>query len=735
MSGPRATLCSWSRLRACSTSSAAVTDDEKDVLTDLHRVPAGVREVIGSRLNRLSPLCSRALGIAAVIGRRFDFELLTLLLDESAEDECLASLEEARGASLIEELSEPATYQFTHALIRDALYDEMPLPGRLRLHGRIASTLERQHGADPTPWLSALAHHYHAARSAGTAAKAIEYATRAAQHAEATLAYEEAARLYRTALQTIDPACEAQRCRLMVTLGEVLLKSAEHEAAFQAFTDAATIARRIAAPDVLARAALGYETASWRAGGAGVVAVALIKEALAANTPLDSPQRALLLAALCRALVYTDRVDAAVAIHGQAVAMARRLGDMAALFSALSAIVPARWRPDLRSLRLTAGREAMQIAERAGNPVWAVGHLSGWHIGDLIESGDSEGAARVADFGPDVASTHHRPYEYTVLVNCRAMLALHAGRFSEAERLAMLGMQYAAQLGQSTGAAAVQLFTLRREQGRLAEVAPVFDHFQRTVSDRAIWQPGYIVLCCELGRTEQAQAAFDRMAAKRFAVADDGARSGSLVYLAEACTWLGDVARAATLYELLLPHAGAGIVFGAHVASLGSADRVLGMLAVMMERWDDAKRHFECALSFDELSGGRPWLAHSRQQYAAMLLERRQPDDTRRAQALLEAALATSRELGMPVLEQRVLALLQPLARGERKSYPAGLSAREVQVLRMVAEGKTNQDIAKALFRSTNTVNNHMRNILAKIDAANRAEAAAFAVRHGLLKP
>ena len=306
-----------------------VTDDDRELLSDLQRVPAGVREVIGSRLNRLSPLCSHALGNAAVIGRRFDFELLASLLDETSEDECLSALDEARGASLIEELPDPATYQFTHALIRDALYDEMPLPRRLRLHGRIASTLERRDGADPTPWLSALAHHYHAARSAGSAAKAIEYATRAAEQAEATLAYEEAARLYRTALETIEPACESQRCRLMVALGEVLLKTAEYEAAFEAFTDAATIARRIVALDVLARAALGYETASWRAGGVGIVAVALIREALAANSPLDSRQHAQLLAALCRALVYADRVDAAVGIHGQAVAMARRLGEHA----------------------------------------------------------------------------------------------------------------------------------------------------------------------------------------------------------------------------------------------------------------------------------------------------------------------------------------------------------------------------------------------------------------------
>jgi DNA-binding CsgD family transcriptional regulator len=416
--------------------------------------------------------------------------------------------------------------------------------------------------------------------------------------------------------------------------------------------------------------------------------------------------------------------------------MARRLNDPATLFAALSALVPARSRPDLLPLRLSAGREAMELAQRAGNPEWAIGHLTGWHVGDLMESGDAEGAARTVEFGADAMAINRQPYVRAVLVNCRAMMALHAGRFDEAEQIALQGMREATFLGQAAGASAVQLFTLRREQGRLAEVAPVLEHFQRTMPDSVTWQPGYIVLCCELGRHEQARAAFERVARRDFEVGSprDGARAGGLVYLAESCCRLGDRARATVLYELLKPHGGKGIVFGAHVASLGSADRVLGMLAATTERWESAQAHFEQALAFDAASGGHPWLAHTRHEYAAMLLERKQPGDAERAGAFLAAALNTSKELGMRALEQRVSALLAACC-SEREGHPAGLTTREVEVLRMVAEGKTNQDIADALFRSVNTVANHVRNILAKIDAANRTEAAAFAARHGLLNP
>ncbi|HSV70948.1 MAG TPA: AAA family ATPase [Methylibium sp.] len=697
---------------------------------DLRRVPEGVHEVIGSRLNRLSPLCSHALGNAAVIGRRFDTSLLFSLLDDTSEDEAAAALDEARRASLVEELPAAAAWQFTHALIRDTLYDEMPAPRRMRLHQRIALTLERRHRDEPN-WLSALAHHFHASRSYGVDGKAFEYATRAARQAETARAHEEAVRLYELALQALEAGHDTERCDLLLALGEAQLAAAAHDEATSTFNEAFALARRIPAAQAMARAALGYETASWRTTGIGVVSVGLLREALAANSPLDSVQRARLLAALCRALIYAERVDAAVAIHAQAVAMARRVGDPPALFFALSAIAPARWNPELRSLRLVAGREALALGERLGRPEWTIGHLTGWLVGDLLESGNLDAAADLAARGADMPMLRHNRWVTAVQITCRTMIAMHKGRFAEAEQLAQQGLA----IGVS-GAAAVQLFTLRREQGRLTELAPVLDRFQQDVSDVATWQPGYIVLCCELGRHEQAAAAFERMAEKDFVVGNvnDGMRPGSLVYMAEACAWLGDAQRAERLYELLTPYAGSGILFGANVASFGSADRVLGMLAVTMGRWEAAEVHFEMALAFDQQSGGRPWLAHSRHEYAAMLLERKRPGDAERALALLDAALASARELGMAVLEQRAQSLRQPAGPAGQAAYPAGLTAREVQVLRMVAEGRTNHDIATTLFRSVNTVANHVRNILAKIDAANRTEAAAFARRHGLLE-
>jgi DNA-binding NarL/FixJ family response regulator len=60
------------------------------------------------------------------------------------------------------------------------------------------------------------------------------------------------------------------------------------------------------------------------------------------------------------------------------------------------------------------------------------------------------------------------------------------------------------------------------------------------------------------------------------------------------------------------------------------------------------------------------------------------------------------------------------------------LTPREVEVLRLIAAGKSNQEIARELVISINTVTNHVKNILGKTDSANRTEAANFAHRHGL---
>ena len=103
--------------------------------------------------------------------------------------------------------------------------------------------------------------------------------------------------------------------------------------------------------------------------------------------------------------------------------------------------------------------------------------------------------------------------------------------------------------------------------------------------------------------------------------------------------------------------------------------------------------------------------------------------------SLLDESLAISSELGMRPLMERVSALLEHARSQPAKApeYPDGLTPREVEVLRFIADGKTDREIASELFISVTTVSTHGRNILNKIDVANGTEAAGYASRHALL--
>ena len=103
------------------------------------RIPEGVREVIGRRLNRLSQRCNEALTVASIIGREFTLAQIRPLVEDVAEDRLLEVLEEALASRVIEELPQSVgRYQFTHALIQETLAGELSTTRKVRLHARVA---------------------------------------------------------------------------------------------------------------------------------------------------------------------------------------------------------------------------------------------------------------------------------------------------------------------------------------------------------------------------------------------------------------------------------------------------------------------------------------------------------------------------------------------------------------------------------------------------------------------
>jgi tetratricopeptide (TPR) repeat protein/predicted Ser/Thr protein kinase len=166
-------------------------------------LPEGVRETIGRRLARLSETCHRLFGLAAVVGREFDFSVLQALADVP-EERILDAIDEGVDAHLIQEVAAaPGRYAFTHALIRETLYGQLTGTRRIRLHRRVAEALERLAAPGHKP-LADLAYHYGQSALSGDAEKAVEYALQAAELAAAGFALEEAARFYGVALKAVD---------------------------------------------------------------------------------------------------------------------------------------------------------------------------------------------------------------------------------------------------------------------------------------------------------------------------------------------------------------------------------------------------------------------------------------------------------------------------------------------------------------------------------------------------
>lgn len=280
------------------------------------------------------------------------------------------------------------------------------------------------------------------------------------------------------------------------------------------------------------------------------------------------------------------------------------------------------------------------------------------------------------------------------------------------------------------------MFALRREQGRLDEVRPALELFLK-LNPSGVWRPGLALLYAELDMRDEARQEFDRLAEDDFSsIKRDGLFTTTIVNMADVCAYLGDRERAAVLYGLLRPYEGRNIALGIGHVYLGPVSRYMGSLAATMERWADAERHFIDAMDMARKMSSLPQVAHTELAYAQMLSARAEQGDRDQARHLLEDAGATATGLGMRSVVHRIDEALKEIGPESsiRASYPAGLSEREVDVLRLLSKGRSNLEIGEELYITANTVANHVKNILGKTGASNRTEAAAYAVRNDLVR-
>jgi class 3 adenylate cyclase len=621
-------------------------------------IPQGVREVVGRRLNHLSKECNGVLTVAAVIGREFGLDALERVADVSG-DRLLEVLEEAVGARVVAEVPRSVgRYSFTHALIRETLYEELGTTRRVRLHRQIGGVLEELYSANIEPHLAELAHHFSEAVQGGDVDKAIDYATRAGERAVSLTAYEDATAHFESALQALDAKekpDEAQRCDLLLALGEAKDSAGDRESARETFLVAIEIARRLKDADGLARAALGVAGPWVENPAADELVVSLAEEALRALGDAASAPRARLLGRLAMECIFEGGAGRGPSLSEEALDVARNVGDTLTLATTLYYRFYVLGRENIEE-RFAIATEMQELAEKANARMWAgLGHYARRVV--FVEQGDMVQGDREFEAYARLGEEERQPRFLAWVALTRTMRPLQDGRFDDADRLA----HEARTLGeraQDSGAVLTadwQIACTWLEQGRFEEAEEIIRSLVEQSQGVRIELP---FLYSEMGRKAEAQREFELLAANDFA--DLASNPDWLVmgqFLACVCAYVGDKVRASALYEHLLPYANRNAITGPAAYSGGSVSRYLGLLAATMERWENAEKHFEDALEMNTRMGARPWVAHTQHDYADMLLRRNEPGDREKALELVSAALNAAQEMGMKPLVEKALAL------------------------------------------------------------------------------
>jgi class 3 adenylate cyclase/tetratricopeptide (TPR) repeat protein len=624
-------------------------------------VPRGVLLVIGRRLERVSEQCRRILARAAVIGRGVGFRLLNEVI-ELDEDTLFDAIEEAERAQLVSTVTRHGEDRitFAHEYIRQTLLNDLAAPRRRRLHLHVAEAMEQLYAGALDQNAADLAHHFY--QAGGNPEKTIEYAILAAERATGQAAYEEAVAQYQRALQALEqqqPVDELRQCEVLLALGRVSGNASDPDCAQEAFSRVTEIAMKLPAPEQFVEAVLGLHRYKYLVGFQDKPFLDMMEEGLALLDEGDSPLRAALSGRLSSVLEYLHD-ERRFSLSEEAVAMARRIGDPRALYYALwgKTFVWNRPLPE----KMIDAKEFAQLEQEIGAQEgvnWALLYLCHYHW----EQGDMDAALADLAALQNIVAELAIPDTMSRVKFVESTYAQMVGNFDEAERLAFEGIA----LGQKVYKAGFTqqfnalMYIIRRMQGRLDEVEETWQLGTRQ-NPHILFRAIIAHLHLMLGREEQARKEYEGLAAHDFAdVPRDVVMFHVLGDLSELAISFCDTRRAALIYDIWYPYADHLYMIGLGNGCCGATTHWLGMLAGTMQRWDDAAAHFENAIETNVRIGARPFLARSQHEYARMLIERNKSGDHDRARALLDEAIPTYRELGMPTFLENAEELMNGL--------------------------------------------------------------------------
>ncbi len=618
-------------------------------------IPDSLQGMLLARLDRVSREARRISLVASVIGREFEPRLLADVAGLSPDALDIA-LRELRNAEIVYESGiQRGAFAFRHALIQDAAYNALLRRTRRELHGKVARAIERLRLAEIEREPEVVARHY---SEAGEHAAALPYWSAAAKRALDRAATYEAVSHATEAIAAAEGLAKQGEIAADEISARVLLSRAYEEAgnlpaALKEGWKAAEQARSIDSADLFAEAALRYMDSVMLSGEVAYAAIGLCREALEDERLTEETKRCKLVAFLARGLMMQGEFEESRKFGREAEKLAVRLEDRKALFSyamtRFVAPVIARDPEDIAGWREHVNT-FMQLADQGDDMDRGRARAIATHV--ATEMGDRDLMDQMLDRLDEVGAARQHMHLDWVARHGRAMQAILDGDFQSAERFA----NEALELGRTThgehveGLYGVQMFTIRREQARLSEVAPVIRRLLDENPGDAAWKPGFALIAAELGHHEPARRMLNELAEHEFQLPHDAKYSATLGYLADAVVMIDDPDMAATIYERLLPYRDMNITIGVTTVCYGAAGRRLGALAAVSGDWNAAEEHFERALELDEKMRAVPWLAQSRAAYAGALTRRGRSSDAEFSRKLMDSAMETAQEYHMDAL-------------------------------------------------------------------------------------
>ncbi|MEU0437946.1 AAA family ATPase [Streptomyces sp. NPDC006290] len=639
-------------------------------------VPPTVVDAVLARLGGLDDVTRDALEQLAVVPSAVERPLTDVLLPGGT---AVLAAAEQRGLLVVT----PQRACFRHELIRRAIADSLPAARRIELNRRVLAALV----AAPDSDASRIVHH---AAEAGDAGAVAQYGPGAARDASRAGAHREAAAHLRLVLERGELFGPAERAGLLERFAIESYTIADCAAAVRAEREAVALRRSLGDTRALGADLRWLSRIHWWAGDAGQ-ARAAAREAIAVlEGSGDDRLLALALSNTSQLHMLSDRHTQAVAFGERAIELARRAGDVEILAHALNNVGTARWRAG-DPLGRAQLEESLKVALGVGEVEHACRAYANiiWSLLENLEYAEADRflvpAMRLADRAEHLGFLSYFNVEL-------ALRRFAAGDWGEAEKYAEFGVH---DFAPARCPALTVLGRVRVRRGtdgadellaRAGEIAERSAELQRTAPVAA-------------ARAESAwlRGEPDAVVAAAGPVYEEACRLAAVNYRAELGYWLAkagqSVAADSSGHPYALQAAGAGRA-AAHA-------------------WQAA---------------GCPY------ENAAALAESPDPDDKLAALAVLDT-------LGAGPLARLVRAELRALGlrripRGPlavTRGNPAGLTERQVQVMRLLAQGLTNGEIAERLVVSVRTVDHHVSAVLDKLGVHTRRQAASRAVELGLL--